>query len=481
MSLSSTGHAQDRDQARSQYIFGMFAYEKGDYEGAEKDFKKALDLEPGNALYNNYMGKTYLKMEMYGDALSCLDKAYGTDPDIYGLAYDLAMANYRLNDYEKALEYFDRVIKEDPSNILAHYHAGISLYKQQEYGKALAHFLEASEGSPTIKANGYYYAGICNFMMGDLDQASEKLEYARDNSESEAIRENAKQWLDSIQRETKASKPYSIFAKAGYQYDSNVLLEFDEDLVAEADDTAFTVYLWGKYRFLKRDNLSAGMGYNHYQILYRTLEEYNLTNGILNLYGKYDKGPFEITLSYLPHFSWLDSKKYMKKQEFKADISYDLREDLTAEFSYSYYDINHLVDDNRDGKSNIFTLNTFYILGENAGYVFAGIGYEDRSAGHPDYYYSQVKAQAGISLEIPLNITLDLKGSYGDIGYENVNSAYGIKREDKRYAGSVALSRSIFYEWLSFIAEFDYTGRGSNIDEYEYSRKVGALSLSVKF
>jgi hypothetical protein len=223
------------------------------------------------------------------------------------------------------------------------------------------------------------------------------------------------------------------------------------------------------------------LGYNHYQILYRTLEEYDLTNGILNLYGRYDKGPLEITLSYLPHFSWLDSEKYMKKQELKTDVSYELREDLVAEFSYSYYDINHLVDDKRDGKSNVFDLNTFYILGENAGYVFAGIGYEDRSSEHPDYYYSLVKAQAGISLEIPLNFTIDVKGSYSDIGYKNVNSAYGIKREDKRYGGSLSLSRSIFYEWLSVIAEFDYTGRGSNIDEYEYSRKAGALSLSVKF
>ena len=175
LSLSSTGYAQDRDQARSQYIFGVFAYEKGDYEGAEKDFKKALDLEPENALYNNYMGKTYLKMERYNDALYHLDKSYGIDPDMSGLAYDLAMANYRLNYFKEALEYFNRVIKEDPSNVLARYHAGISLYKLEEYGRALSYLLEASENSPTIKANGYYYAGICHFKMGEFDRGSNHL------------------------------------------------------------------------------------------------------------------------------------------------------------------------------------------------------------------------------------------------------------------------------------------------------------------
>lgn len=481
LSLCTTGYSQDRDQGRSNYIFGVFAYEKGDYEGAEKEFKKALDLEPDNPLYISYMGKTYFQMERYNDALYYLNRAWSLDPEISGLKYDLAMASYRLNDYKTALGFFDRVIDEEPANVLAHYHAGISLYREQEYGKALSHFLEASEKSPTIKANGYYYAGICQARMGDRDRAVEKLEYARDHSESAAIRESAAKWLDAIEREKKALKPYSLLLKTGYQSDSNVLLETDDDTVSDRDDTAFVGYFSGKYRFLTGDYLRAGIGYSHYQIFYNNIKEYNLTSGIFNLYCGYDKGPLGITLTYLPHFSWLDSEKYMQKQGGKTDVTFDVTDNLVTRLSYSYYDINHIMDDNRDGSSQSADLKAYYIFRENGGYIFAGVGYEDRDAEHPDYVYSLSMVQGGVSLKIPLDFTLNITGTYRDVGYDNVDSGYQIKRQDKRYSGSLSLSRSLFYEWLSISGEFDYTKRKSNIVDYEYSRKVANLSLIVTF
>jgi len=252
-------------------------------------------------------------------------------------------------------------------------------------------------------------------------------------------------------------------------------------MVSDSDDTAFVGYFSGKYRFLTGDYLSAGIGYSHYQILYTNFDEYNLTSGIFNLYCGYEKGPLGITLSYLPHFSWLDSEKYMRKQGGKTEVAYELTENFATKLSYSYHEIDHVMDDNRDGSSQSADLKAYYVFGKNGGYVFAGLGYEDRDAEHPDYIYSVSSLQGGVSVKVPLDFTLGVTGTYRDVGYDNVDSGYEIKRQDKRYSGSLSLSRSIFYEWLGISGEFIYTRRKSNIVDFEYSRKVANLSLTVTF
>jgi hypothetical protein len=57
--------------------------------------------------------------------------------------------------------------------------------KQKKYDKALDRVLAAAEMSPTIKANGYYYAGLCYWKMGQADQTVEKFEHVRDHADSE--------------------------------------------------------------------------------------------------------------------------------------------------------------------------------------------------------------------------------------------------------------------------------------------------------
>ncbi len=183
---------------RAYYDFGVFAYEDGDYEDAEKNLKKALEFDPDNPFYNHYLGRTYLKMERYQETENYLNKAWEVNPDIPGLKYDLAFLNYKIPNYSMAVDLFTGIAKEDPSNVLAFYYAGVNLYKQKSYKKAVDYFISASEKSPTIKANGYYYAGICYQKMGKMEEAVEKLEYVKEHANSESLQKNAQKWLRAI-------------------------------------------------------------------------------------------------------------------------------------------------------------------------------------------------------------------------------------------------------------------------------------------
>ena len=55
--------------------------------------------------------------------------------------------------------------------------------------------------------------------------------------------------------------------------------------------------------------------------------------------------------------------------------------------------------------------------------------------------------------------------------YDNVNSIFGVRREDNKYNILVSLSRNLFYNWLRVVGEYSYTKNDSNISKVQ----IGAL------
>ncbi len=474
-------HAE-ADKGRAYFDFGVFALEDSDFKGAEKNFKKALDLNPDNPLYNRYLGQTYLKLEQYDKAAKYLNKAWGLDPDLSGLQYDIAFLSYKMKDYAGAAQLFAAIVAEDPENVLAQYHGGISHFYLGQYRQALGYFVAASKMSPTIKTNGYYYAGICSLELGDYDKAIERLEYVKQNTVSESLRSHAVKWLNTIERKKKKLKRYRLFLKTGYQYTSNVTLDpVAEDFVADEEDTLAVVYFAGKYDLVKRPDFVFGAGYNHYQTWHHDLHEYDLVGSIGSVYGKAYAGPFTFSLSYLPHYYWLDSDSYLRRHQLMPEVTWQATKNLVTRLSYSYYDNDYFQNDTSDGYTHEPFFSIYYFFKILSGHLFGRFGYEDNSATHPDRYYNRIKLKAGLSIKVPWETNLSITGKYHDKNYDNVNTQYLVKRTDEKYYASIALARKIYYEWLILTGEYNYTKNNSNISVYEYRKNSGTLSLTLKF
>ena len=98
--IAFTVRAEEKGAA--YYDLGVFSYESGEYEEAEKNLKKALELNPGHPPYNHYLGKIYLKMERYDEAMKHLNQAWSDDPDMAELKYDMAYGYFQLEDHARA-------------------------------------------------------------------------------------------------------------------------------------------------------------------------------------------------------------------------------------------------------------------------------------------------------------------------------------------------------------------------------------------
>jgi hypothetical protein len=268
----------------------------------------------------------------------------------------------------------------------------------------------------------------------------------------------------------------------GCQYDDNVRLEpLDEDIYPDEGDFAAVGYFSGKYDFLDKERWVLGAGYSHYQKWYDDLPGYDLVGSIFRFYGKYRLRPFTFGVTYLPSYYWVDSDSFLMTHQIRPEVSWKVCPDLLARLSYSYQRNNYFQNNDRDGHTNEVSLAAYYSLGEKRGYLFGGMDFEVKTAAHPDQRYEQYKLRLGMSLEIPWDFTLGLTGRFYEQNYEQEDSFYEIKREDAKYYGGVSLSHRFFHDWLDIIAEFNYTKNDSNINDYQYERKVTTLSLKAEF
>lgn len=480
--MTVSAHGAD-EKGSAYYDFGVFAYEDGDYDDALKNLQQALQLNPSNPFYQHYLGKILFKLERYQDALVQFDAAVKVSPDVPGLKYDLASLYSKMEDYQKAAPIFMEVAAREPENVLAHYHAGISNFKLERYEEALPFLIAAAEISPTLKANGYYYAGICDLKLGEIDRAAERFIYVRDTADSAILQQNAVKWLQVVAQRRKSLRPYSLSFRLGRQYDDNVLLEplEDQGLFTDEGDWVTRGFLTGRYSFWQNRNYSLDVGYNHYQTDYDHLDQYNLVAGTLSLFFKYRLPSYTLGFAYRPALYLIDFENYMLRQQLQPEVTKQWGENVLTRFSYSYYVNNHFQSKNRNGHTNEFSLEGYYSLPDKGWQMFGGLGYENHSASHPDNNYYQLRARLGISMPVVWDVALTATCGYSDREHDSVDSVYAVTREDRKWQASLSLSRKFIYDWLNIIGELQYTKNNSNILNFEYRRNTATIALVATY
>jgi len=466
--------------AQNYYDLGVFAYDEGNYKESSSLLQKAVNLNPENARANFYLGQSYARMGQPGEAERYLTSAFSIDPQVPGLKYSLGILFFEKEEYEQALVKFEEVVTEDPADVLAIYYSGISRYKLGQYEAAGVSLLKAAEMSPTIEANGRYYAGICNYQRGLFDQAIKQFEHVADNADSEHLKKNAQLWVQAIRKNQASAKPYHLYLKTGYLYDDNVILEpANQDIVSNESDHALMLYFSGKYDVIKHRRVTSGIGYSHYQSWYQDLDEYDLTGSMGNIYFNYKfSESWVLGVKYMPTYYWVDSESYLMQHQVNPSVLWMFDNFNAVDFSYSYYRNNYFTDNSRDGHSNKLSADYSHNFSEIDGYVFCGIGYEIYSASAEDEDFSELRTLLGISYDIFEQTNITVYGNYYDKTYDHNDSIFNVTRDDSRYFASASITQNIWKQWMNVSAEYTYTKNNSNIADFDYERNAILLSVS---
>jgi tetratricopeptide (TPR) repeat protein len=107
------------------------AYERaGEWPAAEADFRRALELQPGQPMVLNYLGYSLVEQRRSLDeALAMIEAAVAGQPDDGYITDSLGWVLYRLGRYEEAVPHMLRAVELEPVDPIINDHLGDVLWK----------------------------------------------------------------------------------------------------------------------------------------------------------------------------------------------------------------------------------------------------------------------------------------------------------------------------------------------------------------
>lgn len=92
---------------------------------AEPDFKKALELNPGQASVMNYLGYSWVDQNLHlEEAMDLIRDAVDREPNNGYYVDSLGWAHYKLGEYDKAVEQLERAVELRPEDPVLNDHLG---------------------------------------------------------------------------------------------------------------------------------------------------------------------------------------------------------------------------------------------------------------------------------------------------------------------------------------------------------------------
>jgi tetratricopeptide (TPR) repeat protein len=135
-----------------------------DWPGAEKEFKRAIELNPRYAIAHQWYSGYFEAMGLPSEALAQTKLAQELDPLSPIISFELGVTLYYARDYDRAIQQFQRTLELEPNFPPAQQFLSASFEQKGMYDEAIAGFKKAIplfggiEGSQTRGGLGHVYA-----------------------------------------------------------------------------------------------------------------------------------------------------------------------------------------------------------------------------------------------------------------------------------------------------------------------------------
>jgi TolB-like protein/Flp pilus assembly protein TadD len=155
-----------------------------DWEGLEKDFQKAIQLNPAEPIVYYWYGEFLMSMGRPEEAIATTQSAHLADPLSPVISSSLAMIFYLARRYDQAVHVLERAHEINPNHFLPHLRMGLVRIQQDRYDNAIRELRTAvtlaDQSTETVAAlaMGYAAAGMTN-EAEEITDGLEKLQGKR--------------------------------------------------------------------------------------------------------------------------------------------------------------------------------------------------------------------------------------------------------------------------------------------------------------
>jgi len=134
-------------EAHAVLAFIKMAFE-WDWEGAEREFRRAIDLDPGFATAYQWYGFYLVTMRRFDEALAAMRRALQLDPLSPIINEDLGDVAYYARRFDDAIEQFQRTLALFPNRQSTHIMMGLANLQLNRHDEALGQ-LQLGIGDPS--------------------------------------------------------------------------------------------------------------------------------------------------------------------------------------------------------------------------------------------------------------------------------------------------------------------------------------------
>lgn len=396
------------------------------------------------------------------------------------------VAHLETGNYGSAADEFSAAIKERPGDFRATLYLGIALSRsgRAEAEPTLKRALSMRPEDPRTNLE----LGIHFFNSSSYDVARSFFEKTARVAPGTEFSDRAGDYLKAME-ERGALKPWSLTSSIGAQYDSNVVLNGEDNPlpqgISKKSDWRAVVSLKGRYFFVRTGRTEASAGYRLYQSLHTRLSDFNVSQHTADFNATYTLSPsVRISGAYSFEYAFIGGNGYVYAHTLSPAVVIAGGNGFSTLIEYRFaknnYSNSDLFPDNSDrtGSNNLVgitqTLPLHTMVIAKAGY------YYDRDSTRKDTWdYSGNKGFAALQFSPARNLRIDLYGEYYHKDYKGFQPA-GEKRKDKVYTVSVSATKRLSNRYSVTIGEL-YVRNKSNTPVFDYERAVASLFLNLSF
>lgn len=169
------------------YISLAYAKEQDEWDwlGAEKNFKRGLQLDPDYATGHQWYGEFLVTVNRPDEGIQEIKKALELDPFSLQINSILSMAYYMTRQYDRAIDQARRTLELDPNYARGLLRLGKSLTQKARYEEAISTFQKAisiSEDTEYLSGLAYAYA-----ISGKKKEAVQIVEQLKNRSQNRYV------------------------------------------------------------------------------------------------------------------------------------------------------------------------------------------------------------------------------------------------------------------------------------------------------
>ncbi|MCK4817167.1 tetratricopeptide repeat protein, partial [bacterium] len=161
-------------EAHTSLAFVLRDYD-WDWESAEREFKHAIELNPGYAITHLWYAHFLANLKRHDEAIAEIKRAQELDPLSLIINNEVGYIFYKARQYDKAIEAFQKMLEMDPEFWKTHQNLAESYLQKGMYEESIKEIQKAKEFFKGWRPGFNMLIGTACLRMGKIEEARKVL------------------------------------------------------------------------------------------------------------------------------------------------------------------------------------------------------------------------------------------------------------------------------------------------------------------